>query len=139
MWHSTEKMADAITAGLMEEGIEVRPMHLRKWHRSDIMTEILDSKAIIVGSPTLNNQLFPTVADMLTYIKGLKPKNKIGGAFGSYGWSGESVKLIKKELEAMKFDVMEPGIKIQYVPDQEGLNTCFEYGTKIGKVINLQS
>ena len=77
-------------------------MHLRKWHRSDIMTEVLDARAIIVGSPTLNNGLFPTVSDFLTYMKGLKPKNKIGAAFGSYGWSGEAVKLIPNELEAMK-------------------------------------
>ena len=56
-----------------------------------------------VGSPTLNNQLFPTVSDFLAYMKGLKPNNKIGAAFGSYGWSGESVKLITKELEAIKY------------------------------------
>jgi len=136
MWHSTETMAESIAEGIAEEGVEVKPMHLRKWNRSDIMTEVIDAKAIIVGSPTLNNQLFPTVADMLTYMKGLKPKNKIGAAFGSYGWSGESVKLINKELEAMKFDIIEPGIKIQYVPDKKGKDACFELGRKIGKAIN---
>ena len=135
MWHSTEAMAESIAEGIAEEGVEVKPMHLRKWNRSDIMTEVIDAKAIIVGSPTLNNQLFPTVADMLTYMKGLKPKNKIGAAFGSYGWSGESVKLINQELEAMKFDIIEPGIKIQYVPDKEGKDACFELGRKIGKAI----
>ena len=136
MWHSTEAMAESIAEGIAEEGVEVKPMHLRKWNRSDIMTEVIDAKAIIVGSPTLNNQLFQTVADMLTYMKGLKPKNKIGAAFGSYGWSGESVKLINKELEEMKFDIIEPGIKIQYVPDKEGKDACFELGRKIGKAIN---
>ena len=136
MWHSTEAMAESIAEGIAEEGVEVKPMHLRKWNRSDIMTEVIDAKAIIVGSPTLNNQLFPTVADMLTYMKGLKPKNKIGAAFGSYGWSGESVKLINKELEAMKFDIIDSGIKIQYVPDKKGKDACFELGRKIGKAIN---
>ena len=136
MWHSTETMAESIAEGIAEEGVEVKPMHLRKWNRSDIMTEVIDAKAIIVGSPTLNNQLFPTVADMLTYMKGLKPKNKIGAAFGSYGWSGESVKLINKELEAMKFDIIDSGIKIQYVPDKKGKDACFELGRKIGKAIN---
>jgi len=136
MWHSTEAMAESIAEGIAEEGVEVKPMHLRKWNRSDIMTEVIDAKAIIVGSPTLNNQLFPTVADMLTYMKGLKPKNKIGAAFGYYGWSGESVKLINKELEAMKFDIIEPGIKIQYVPDKKGKDACFELGRKIGRAIN---
>lgn len=65
----------------------MRPMYLRKWYRSDIMTEVLDAKAIIVGSSTLNKGLFPTLADFLTNMKGLKPKGKIGAAFGSYGWS----------------------------------------------------
>jgi len=136
MWHSTEAMAESIAEGIAEEGVEVKPMHLRKWNRSDIMTEVIDAKAIIVGSPTLNNQLFPTVADMLTYMKGLKPKNKIGAAFGSYGWSGESVKLINKELEEMKFDIIDPGIKIQYVPDKKGKDACYGLGRKIGKAIN---
>ncbi len=135
MWHSTETMADAIAAGIANEGIAVRPIHIRSTHRSDIMTEVLDAAAVIVGSPTLNNQLFPTVADFLTYMKGLKPQNKIGAAFGSYGWSGESVKLIKKELEEMKFDIIDPGIRIQYVPDKDGKDACFELGRKIGKAI----
>ncbi len=108
-------------------------MHLRSWHRSDVITEVLDAGAIIVGSPTLNNGLFPTVSDFLTYMKGLKPKNKVGAAFGSYGWSGESIKLISKELEAMKFKVIDPGIKIQYVPDSEGLEVCREFGRKIAQ------
>jgi flavorubredoxin len=136
MWHSTETMADEIAAGIANEGVAVRPIHIRSSHRSDIMTEVLDAAAVVVGSPTINNQLFPTVADFLTYMKGLKPQNKIGAAFGSYGWSGESVKLIKKELEEMKFDIIDPGIRIQYVPDQDGKDACFELGRKIGKAIN---
>ncbi|MCJ7618337.1 MAG: flavodoxin domain-containing protein, partial [Desulfobacterales bacterium] len=135
MWHSTEIMAEAIASGINSAGAEVRPMHLRKCHRSDVMTEVIDSRAVIVGSPTLNNGLFPTVSDLLTYMKGLKPKNKIGAAFGSYGWSGESVKLINKELEAMKFEIIDPGLKIQYVPDKEGFEMCFQFGKKIGTAI----
>jgi flavorubredoxin len=136
MWHSTEAMADEISAGIADEGISVRPIHIRSSHRSEIMTEVLDAAAIVVGSPTLNNQLFPTVSDFLVYMKGLKPLNKIGAAFGSYGWSGEAVNLINKEFEAMKFDVIDPGIRIQYVPEKKGLGTCFELGKKIGKAIN---
>ena len=135
MWHSTETMAEAIAQGIVDEGVIARPIHIRSSHRSEIMTEVLDAAAVIVGSPTLNNQLFPTVSDFLTYMKGLKPKNKIGAAFGSYGWSGESVKLINQELEAMKFDIIDPGIKIQYVPDQDGKDACFELGRKIGRAI----
>jgi flavorubredoxin len=135
MWHSTEKMANAIVAGISQEGVTAKPLHLRKWHRSEIMTEIFNARAVVVGSPTLNNQLYPSLADFLTYMKGLKPLNKIGAAFGSYGWSGEAVKLINKELEAMKFEVIDPGLRIQYVPDKAALETCYEFGRKIGKAV----
>ncbi|MCK5487260.1 MAG: flavodoxin domain-containing protein, partial [Desulfobacterales bacterium] len=94
MWQSTEKMAEAIAAGINKEGVPTKPLHLRKWHRSEVMTEVFDAKAVIVGGPTLNNGLFPSLADFLSYMKGLKPLNKIGAAFGSYGWSGEAVKMI---------------------------------------------
>ncbi len=135
MWHSTEKMAEAIVAGLGEEGVDAKPMHLRTCHRSDVIAEVLDAGAVIVGSPTLNNGLFPTVSDLLTYMKGLKPKNKIGAAFGSYGWSGEAVKLINKELEAMKFEVIDPGLRIQYVPDDQGIEASYELGRKIAQAL----
>ena len=131
MWHSTEKMAEAIVRSLAEEGVDAKPFHLRTRHRSDIMTEVLDAGAVIVGSPTLNNCLFPTVSDFLCYMKGLKPANKIGAAFGSYGWSGEAVKLITKELEEAKFRMVDPGLRVQYVPDAKGLEACRALGKKI--------
>ncbi len=136
MWHSTEKMANAIVAGISKEGVPAKPLHLRKWHRSEIMTEVFDAKAVVVGSPTLNNQLYPSLADFLTYMKGLKPLNKIGAAFGSYGWSGEAVKLLNKELEAMKFDVIDPGLRVQYVPDKDALEASYELGRKVGRAVN---
>jgi flavorubredoxin len=136
MWHSTEKMANAIVAGISQQGVSAKPLHLRKCHRSEMMTEIFDAGAVVVGSPTLNNQLFPSLADFLVYMKGLKPLNKIGAAFGSYGWSGEAVKMINKELEAMKFEVIDPGLRIQYVPDKEALEACYELGRKVGQAVN---
>ena len=135
MWHSTEAMAEALVESLGQEGVDVKPMHLRTHHRSDIITEVLDAGAIIVGSPTLNNGLFPTVSDFLTYMKGLKPKNKVAAAFGSYGWSGEAVKLINREFEEMKFDVIDPGVKITYVPDKQGIEACYELGKNIAKAL----
>jgi len=133
MWHSTQSMAEAIVEELGQQGVDAKPMHLRTWHRSDIMTEVLDAGAIIVGSPTLNNNIFPTVGDLLTYLKGLKPQNKVGAAFGSYGWSGESVKIITKELEEMKFKVVDQGLKVQFVPDNEALEACRELARKVAK------
>ncbi|MCU0580796.1 MAG: FprA family A-type flavoprotein [Desulfobacterota bacterium] len=135
MWHSTQKMAESIVAGLIAEGIEARPMHLRSFHRSDIVTEVLDAGALLVGSPTLNNGLYPTVSDFLTYVKGLKPRKKLAAAFGSYGWSGEAVKLINQELEAMKMDIVDGGLKIQFAPDDQALKAAYELGQKIGRTL----
>jgi flavorubredoxin len=135
MWHSTQLMAEAIAEGIHSQGVSVKPMKLREFHRSDIMTEVLESKAVVVGSPTLNNGLFPTLADILTYMKGLRPQNKIGAAFGSYGWSGEAVGLIQKHLEDMQFEIIESGMKHQYVPDSNSLEACRELGRKIGKAV----
>ena len=135
MWHSTERMANAIVSGINQAGVPAKPLHLRKTHRSEIMTEVFDARAVVIGSPTLNNQLFPTLADFLTYMKGLKPLNKIGAAFGSYGWSGEAVKMINNELEAMKFDIVDPGLRIQYVPDPQALEDCYAFGRKIGQSV----
>jgi flavorubredoxin len=135
MWHSTEEMAFAIASGIREAGVETFPINIRKSHRSDIMTEVLDAGAVVVGSPTLNNGLFPTVSDTLTYMKGLKPQNKLAAAFGSYGWSGEAVKLVNQEFDAMKLNRIDDGLRVAYVPTREHLDACREYGLKIGKAL----
>jgi flavorubredoxin len=135
MWKSTQKMAEAITAGVLSEGVACRPLSLRHWHRSEVMTEVFDARAVVLGSPTLNNGLYPTLADFLTYMKGLKPKNKIGAAFGSYGWSGEAVKLLERELQEMKIDIVQPGLRVQFVPGKETLEACHEFGRKIGRAV----
>ncbi|MFO7932283.1 MAG: flavodoxin domain-containing protein, partial [Desulfosalsimonas sp.] len=136
MWKSTRTMAENIADGIAETGVAVKPIHIRSSHRSDIMTELLDAKAFVIGSPTINNMIFPTVADLLTYVKGLRPKNRIGTSFGSYGWSGESVKIIREELEAMGVDIIDPGLRIQYVPDADAVAQCVDFGRKIGNAVN---
>ena len=135
MWHSTQAMAEVIAEALWSEGVPTVVRKLRASHRSDIMTEVLDAGAIIIGSPTLINGLFPTIADMLTYMKGLKPLNKVAAAFGSYGWSGEAVKLINEQLEAMKFDVVHPGVRVQYVPDEAAKEACRELAIKVAEAL----
>jgi flavorubredoxin len=135
MWHSTQRMAEAIVEGIAAEGVSAVPYDLRHTHRSDIMTEVLDAKAVVVGSPTLNNNMFPTVADFLIYMKGLKPQGKIGAAFGSHGWSGEGAKQVEAELKAMNFDIVEPALRVQYVPDRDNIEACEAFGRKIGKAV----
>jgi flavorubredoxin len=135
MWESTTKMARSITSGIESEDVNVRLMNSRKWHRSDILTEIIEAGAIVVGSPTLNNNIFPVIADVMTYIKGLRPQNKIAAAFGSFGWSGEAVKILNKEFSEMKLDIIDDGVKVQFVPDEDDLNRCFDLGVKVAKTL----
>jgi len=133
MWQSTAVMARAIGDGLAAGGASPRLMPLGSSHRSDVATEILDAGALIVGSPTLNNNMFPTVADVLTYLKGLRPKNLVGAAFGSYGWGGEAPKQIAGVLAEMKIDLVGDPLRVKYVPDAQALSVCRALGTEIAQ------
>ena len=121
MWHSTERMARAVVEGFAMKGVPVKLYDLKVDHISDIMTDVLKAEYIAVGSPTMNNQMLPTVASFLCYMKGLAPKNKKAFAFGSYGWGGQSAGLVNEELEACKFHILMDPVKIQYVPSEESL------------------
>ncbi len=139
MWESTEKMAKAITTGINMEGVSVKLINLAKTHRSEVMTDVLDAKAVILGCATLNNGLLPRMAGFLMYMRGLRPTNKIGAAFGSYGWSGEAVKLMNAAMEEMKFNIIEPGLRIKYVPDHDSLKPCVEMGRRIAQALIEQT
>lgn len=131
MWGSTDKMARAIAEGVISEGVEVKLLKLRSSDNTEAATEILDSKAVIVGSPTLNNGMFPTLGSFMTYITGLKPKNKIWSFFGSFGWGGGAVRGMTEMARKAGFEVHEPGVEIKYIPEQEDLKKCFELGKQI--------
>jgi flavorubredoxin len=139
MWQSTEKLAEAVADGLIHEGVSAKMFNMKLSHRSDVMTEVFDAKAVVFGSPTLNNGMMPTMADMICYMKGLRPANKIGAAFGSYGWSGEAVKLMNEAMKEMKFQVVDEGVRAQYAPGEEDMNSCIELGRKIGRTIKGQT
>lgn len=131
MWKSTEKVAYAIQEAFESHEVRVQMANLRKNHISDIMADVLSAKFICVGSPTLNSNMLPTVSGFLTYLKGLSPKNRIGLAFGSYGWGGQSIDHVEKILKDCGFDMME-SIKMQYVPDETQLQ---EISDKLRKEI----
>jgi anaerobic nitric oxide reductase flavorubredoxin len=128
MWDSTDRMARAVAEGLASEGLETRLYNLTRSDQSDIVKEVLDSKALLIGSPTLNNGMFPTVAMFLCYLKGLRPKGKIGAAFGSHGWAGGAVKAIEQELTQAGVQLVESGLAVKFVPDPDELKRCFEFG-----------
>jgi anaerobic nitric oxide reductase flavorubredoxin len=131
MWGSTDKIARAIADGMVNQGIEVKILKLRATDRTDVVTEILEAKAVLVGSPTLNNQMFPTLSSFLTYITGLRPKGKLWGFFGSYGWGGGAVKDMVETAKKAGFEVYEPSIEVKYVPDKEDIKKSFEFGQQI--------
>ena len=104
-------MARAIADGITSQGVEVKLFKLRAYAMSEAITEILDAKAVLLGSPTLNNLMFPTLSSFLTYATGLKPKGKLWGFFGSYGWGGGAVKSMIKTAKEAGFDVMSQELK----------------------------
>ncbi len=131
MWGSTNKMAHAIAEGAMNEGVDVRLLKLRSSDQTEAMTQILDAKAVVVGSPTLNNQIFPTVSGFLTYATGLKPKDKLWGFFGSYGWGGGAVKGMIEMARKAGFSILESGLEVKFIPTSEDLEKCFNFGREI--------
>ncbi|MCF7936571.1 MAG: FprA family A-type flavoprotein [Synergistales bacterium] len=135
MWHSTEKMADAVAEGCIDEGMEVTVMGLADSHRSDVVTALLEADALVLGSPTLNNGYLPRMADCLCYLRGLRPQGKLGAAFGSYGWGGESVKLLEQELDDMKMERVADRLAVRYVPAEHDLEGCRELGRTVARAV----
>lgn len=133
MWGSTEKMATQMADGLLAGGTEVKLMSMHVSHRSEVITEMLHAGAVLVGAPVLNSQIFPAMADVLCYLKGLKKKNLIGAAFGSYGWNGAPIDGLTKTLEEMGVEVVCPALKISFVPDEAAKKACFDLGLEISK------
>jgi flavorubredoxin len=139
MWKSTSKMARAISGAISRQGVDVKMFNLAVNHRSDIMTEVLDARAIVFGSPTLNNGILPRMADFLCYLKGLKPKGKLGASFGSFGWSGEAVKIMNATIEEMSMELVDPGFRVKNVPTEDDYSQCKELGNKIAQAVKAGS
>lgn len=130
MWQSTRLMAEAIARGIQkaDPNVTVKLMNAVKDDKNDIMTEIFRSKAILVGSPTINYGFSYAIAGVLEMAKGLKFKNKKAAAFGSYGWSGDAPKQISERLKEGGFELVNEGIRELWVPDEDHLKECEEYG-----------
>lgn len=135
MWGSTEKMACYITDGLRAGGTVVKQLSMHSNHRSDVVTELLDASALIIGSPVLNSNIFPAMADVLCYLKGLRKKGLVGAAFGSYGWNGAPIDELTKMLESMNVQVVAPAIKSPFVPDENIKKQCRDLGLLVSQKI----
>ncbi|MEE9150323.1 MAG: FprA family A-type flavoprotein [Thermoplasmata archaeon] len=133
MWGSTEKIAHKLREGLRERNIHVTMRNLKTTHISDVVSDVLTSKMIIIGSPTFNNGMLPSVGGFLTYIKGLRPRKRIGYAFGSYGWSGQAMGQIENVMKELKWELPMEGINLNYIPDDDELVKVKETGNELGK------
>lgn len=122
MWHSTEKMAHSITEGFDKRGTKAILLDLSENELSDVITEVLTARYLAVGSPTLNSNLLPNIAALLSYLKGLSPKGKKGFAFGSYGWGGQSIGQVNQALEELGVEIILEPVKINYIPSKEQLS-----------------
>jgi flavorubredoxin len=136
MWGSTEKMAHAMLEGIKAAGVEGRLYKLSVSDRSDVIAQVLQAKGLLVGSSTINRDILPTVAPFIEDLKGLKPKAKIGAAFGSYGWSGEAAKTLEEKLKQAGVNVIQPALTLKWVPSPEELQACFEFGKKFAEAVN---
>lgn len=135
MWHSTERMASSISEGIRAAGVDVEVIKLRATPLSIAVKKFWESRGILVGTPTLNNIMFPTVAEFLTYLRGLRPKNRLAGAFGSFGWGGGAVKEVYEEFKKMGLDVVGPGVESLYRPGPEEERKCFDFGRSFAEKV----
>jgi anaerobic nitric oxide reductase flavorubredoxin len=135
MWEGTKHMAEAIGDGLAAKNIPYHIFYMPTADRNDVVAEIFKAKAVIIGSPTFNQGLLPTITPILEDLKGLKFQNKVGAAFGCYGWSGESVKIIEEHLTSSKIPLAAEGIRAKWQPRDEDLARCREFGGAIASAI----
>lgn len=133
MWDGTRRMAEAIAEGMKnkDSDVTIKLFNCAKRDKNDIITEVFKSKMILIGSSTINNGILSSVASLLEMIKGLKFTDKKAAAFGSYGWSGESVKIVTEELKKSNFEVVSEGIRELWNPDEEAINRCKEFGASL--------
>jgi flavorubredoxin len=135
MWNGTKNMAEAIAEGIKsaDDKTVVKLFNIARSDKNDVVAEVFKSKALLIGSPTINRGILSAVAGFLEEIRGLKFKEKKAAAFGTYGWSGESIAMIGRGLEGAGFELLDEGIKSTWNPDEKSLEECVEFGAEIAK------
>jgi flavorubredoxin len=137
MWGATRKMAmAAIARGVERKGLGARLINIGKSDRSDVMVEIFKARAVVLGSSTINRGLLADAAAVLEMMRGLRFKGKIGAAFGSYGWSGESPKVIEERLAEAGVELVAEALRVKYDPTEEDLRACESLGEKVADRIS---
>jgi len=135
MWGATEVMARKIVEGITDAGVNVKLFDVTKTDRTEMIKEMLDAKGFIFGSSTHDNDMLPNFAGFLEFVKGLKPKSRKAGVFGSYGWAGGAVKEIEGVLKEAGIELALPGLSVKYVPDESEIKRCIDFGRDFAKII----
>ena len=138
MWQATRRMAEAIGQGMAEMGVPYKIFHMATSDRNDVITEIFKSKGVLVGSPTLNQGLLPTIAPILEDLKGLRFQNKVGAAFGSYGWSGEHIRHLEDHLARCNIQIVRAGVKAKWQPTAADLDSCRDLGKAVAEAVKAE-
>jgi flavorubredoxin len=135
MWGATEKMARKIASGVEAEGSEVKLYDIATSDRTEVITQMLSAKGFIFGSSTHDNDMLPNIAAFLEIVKGLKPKGRQMGFFGSYGWAGGAIAEMQEMLKNCGADFTAAGVSFKYLPDKTELEDCFKFGSKFSKLL----
>lgn len=138
MWKSTRKLAYALAEGLEAEGVPFFIGNLQTTHISDIMTQVLEARGVLIGSPTLNSHMLPTVASATTYMSGLRPRNRLGLAFGSCGWGRQGVSGVVAAIDSMGWEQPVEPVAVQWVPDADSLEAAREAGAQFARALKEQ-
>ena len=133
MWKSTEKIARHIAEALSDSGVEVKLFDIAESDRTEVIKEMLDAKGYLIGSSTHDNDMLPSIAALMSLLKGLKPKKRVASAFGSYGWGSGATASIEKELKGAGIEVVQEPISVRYVPDESEKKKCYEFGIEFAK------
>ncbi len=133
MWGSTAKMAEAIHEGASAPGVAAELINVRTSNLTKIATEVLDAATIAFGSSTLNQDVLPTAGAVLTYLRGLRPTNKAGFSFGSYGWSKGGATAVQEYFEDLKWEILREPIRAQYAPTKEIIEDCHQAGRMLSE------
>jgi len=136
MWGATDKMARKIAEGIVDGGVSAKLFDISQSDRTEAVGEMLDAKGFVIGSSTHNNDMLPAIAGFLELVKGLRPKNRIAAAFGSYGWAGGAVNSIENVLKGTGHEIVQPPISVKYMPDENELKRCYDFGCDFAKKIS---
>lgn len=138
MHHSTEKLAFQIAEGIMSEGVEAVMYHMESDYESEVVTDILDSKAIALGAPTMMNKPFPRIGNIMYWLDCLNFKGttseKNALIFSSKGWGGGAVKKLQDDLESAGFTIFDT-MDAVFVPDEDIYAEAFKKGVELAKSI----